>query len=34
MQSEFEKLNKLISALLSTQTSKILKSSVALARAF
>jgi hypothetical protein len=31
MQPEFEKLNKLISALLSTQTSKILKSPVALA---
>lgn len=34
MQTEFEKLNKLISALLSTQTSKILKSPIALARAF
>jgi hypothetical protein len=34
MLPEFEKLNKLISALLSTQTSKILKSPVALARAF
>lgn len=34
MQSEFEKLNKLISALLSTQPSKILSSPRAIARAF
>jgi Fic family protein len=34
MQSEFEKLNKLISALLTTQPSKILSSPVAVARAF
>ena len=34
MQKEFEKLNKLISALLSTQPSKILSSPRAIARAF
>lgn len=34
MQNEFEKLNKLISALLTTQPSKILKSPIAIARAF
>lgn len=34
MQSEFEKLNRLISALLTTKTSKILSSSLAKARAF
>jgi len=34
MKSEFEKLNKLISALLSTQPSKILSSPIAVARAF
>jgi Fic family protein len=34
MKSEFEKLNKLISALLTTQPSKILSSPVAVARAF
>lgn len=34
MQSEFEKLNKLIGALLTTKTSKILTSPVARARAF
>lgn len=34
MQNEFEKLNKLISALLSTQPSKILSSPRAIARAF
>ena len=34
MQKEFEKLNKLISALLNTQPSKILSSPVAVARAF
>ncbi len=34
MKSEFEKLNKLISALLSTKTSKILSSPLAIARAF
>lgn len=34
MKSEFEKLNKLISALLSTKTSKILSSPIAIARAF
>ncbi|TAD99448.1 MAG: cell filamentation protein Fic [Bacteroidetes bacterium] len=34
MKSEFEKLNKLISALLSTQPSKILSSPLAIARAF
>jgi Fic family protein len=33
MQKEFEKLNKMISALLATQTSKILSSSIGLARA-
>ncbi|MBN8707285.1 MAG: Fic family protein [Bacteroidetes bacterium] len=34
MKSEFEKLNKLISALLSTHPSKILSSPIAVARAF
>jgi len=34
MRSEFQKLNKLISALLSTQSSKILSSPIAVARAF
>jgi len=34
MQAEFEKLNKLISALLNTQPSKILSSPLAVARAF
>lgn len=34
MKSEFQKLNKLISALLSTQSSKILSSPIAVARAF
>jgi len=34
MQNEFEKLNKLISALLKTQPSKILSSPLAVARAF
>ncbi|MBI2258789.1 MAG: Fic family protein [Flavobacteriia bacterium] len=34
LKAEFEKLDKMISALLSTQTSKILKSPLALARAF
>jgi len=34
MQSEFAKLNKLISALLTTQPSKILSSPIAIARAF
>ncbi len=34
MNVEFEKLNKLISALLSTKTSKILTSQLAMARAF
>jgi fido (protein-threonine AMPylation protein) len=34
MQTEFEKLNKFISALLSTHPSKILKSPMAVARAF
>ena len=34
MQNEFEKLNKLISALLSTQPSKILSSPRTIARAF
>ncbi len=34
MQTEFEKINKLISALLTTKTSKVLKSPIALARAF
>jgi hypothetical protein len=34
MPNEFEKLNKMISALLSTSTSKILTSPIALARAF
>ncbi len=34
MQSDFEKLNKLISALLSAQPSKILSSPLAIARAF
>ncbi len=34
MSSEFEKLNKLISAMLSTQPSRILSSPLALARAF
>jgi hypothetical protein len=34
MQTEFEKLNKFISALLSTHSSKILKSPLAVARAF
>lgn len=34
MQKEFEKLNKLISALLTTQPSKILSSPSAIARAF
>ena len=34
MQNEFEKLNKLISALLNTQPSKILSSPLAVARAF
>ncbi len=34
MKTEFEKLNKLISALLNTQPSKILSSPVAVARAF
>lgn len=34
MQSEFEKLNKLISAFLTTHPSKILTSSLAMARAF
>jgi Fic family protein len=34
MKSEFEKLNKLIGALLSTQPSKILSSPIAVARAF
>lgn len=34
MQTEFEKLNKLISALLTTQPSKILSSPLAVARAF
>ncbi|MHA8051634.1 Fic family protein [Aquirufa sp. ROCK-SH2] len=34
MQKEFEKLNRLISALLTTQTSKILSSPLAKARAF
>lgn len=34
MQNEFEKLNKMISALLSTSTSKILTSPLALSRAF
>jgi hypothetical protein len=34
MQSEFEKLNKLIGALLTTKTSKILTSPIAQARAF
>lgn len=34
MNDEFEKLNKLISALLSTKTSKILSSPLAVARAF
>lgn len=34
MQSEFEKLNKIISALMATDPSKILKSPVAAARAF
>lgn len=34
MHKEFEKLNRMISALLSTNTSKILKSPIAFARAF
>ena len=34
MQKEFEQLNKMISALLSTHTSKILSSPIAIARAF
>jgi hypothetical protein len=34
MQKEFERMNKIISALLSTHTSKILSSPIALARAF
>lgn len=34
MPNEFRKLNKIISALLNTQTSKILRSPVAIARAF
>ena len=34
MEKEFERLNKIISALLSTHTSKILSSPIALARAF
>jgi len=34
MQKEFEKLNRLISALLSTKTSKKLTSPIAQARAF
>jgi len=34
MEKEFEKLNKIISALLSTHTSKILSSPIAIARAF
>lgn len=34
MQNEFDKLNKMISALLSTHTSKILSSPLAIARAF
>ncbi len=34
MQSEFEKLNKIISSLLTTNTKKVLKSPLALARAF
>jgi Fic family protein len=34
MEKEFEKLNKIISALLSTHSSKILSSPIALARAF
>jgi len=34
MQKEFDKLNKMISALLSTHTSKILSSPLAIARAF
>jgi hypothetical protein len=34
MQQEFEKLNRIISALLTTKTSKILSSPIAIARAF